>query len=153
MCSACRTGLPANSISGLPTGVRPLTYFDLDMTTPLTFPRMVATLPSSWSWWWGGGQNGLWVADNQCVGDSCRLTAMVAQEYRRVCTDGGGDVGFGDCAQERPFLEVYGACPSGTQSGDNILPWWFGEATQSPPSRGPPATRLPRGRPASSAMT
>ncbi|TMW79123.1 conjugal transfer protein TraN [Thauera sp. UPWRP] len=129
-----RTGLDVQCIPDRPASQQhfrvtdrgtPPTYFDLDMTTPLTFPRMVATLPRSGSWWWwGSGQNGLWVADNQCVGDSCRLTAMVAQEYRRVCTDGGGHSGLGDCALERPFLEVYGACPSGTQSGDNILPWW-----------------------------
>ena len=129
-----RTGLDVQCIPDRPASQQhfrvtdrgtPLAYFDLDMTTPLTFPRMVATLPRSGSWWWwGSGQNGLWVADNQCVGDSCRLTAMVALEYRRVCTDGGGDSGLGDCALERPFLEVYGACPSGTQSGDNILPWW-----------------------------
>ena len=103
-----------------------LAYFDLDMSAELTFPQRVATLPRSGSWWtWlTSGQNGLWVADNACTGDSCQLTAMVAEEYRLVCT--GGDTSDGSCTQEPPFLETYSACPAGTQSGDNILPWWLG---------------------------
>ncbi len=34
-----------------------------------------------------------------------------------------GDAGDYSCTQVRPFLEVYGACPIGTQSGNNILTW------------------------------
>jgi len=96
-------------------------FFDVDMTTPLVFPHKVAALPNT-SYGWADGPNGVWVVSNQCVGDACHLTAMVANDYRLVCSSGGGDSG-GVCTQERPFLEVYGACPGGTQSGDNILTW------------------------------
>jgi len=100
----------------------PQTFFDVDMTTPLVFPRKVAALPNTP---YGGadGPNGVWVVNNQCVGDACHLTAMVANDYRTICTGGGGDGGDYSCTQVRPFLEVYGACPGGTQSGDNILTW------------------------------
>ncbi|THF64933.1 conjugal transfer protein TraN [Pseudothauera nasutitermitis] len=102
-------------------GGTPLAYFDVDMGTPLVFPQRVATLPNTGAGW-GGGQNGAWVADNQCVGDACRLTVLIAREYRLVCSgeEYGYDIG-GNCEQVRPFLEVYGACPAGTQSGNHIL--------------------------------
>lgn len=94
----------------------PLTFFDVDMTAPLTFPERVAPLPNSSSWWWfGGGPNGLWAADKQCVEDSCRLTALIAQEYRLVCDSEGV------CTQQRPFLPTYGPCPASTQSGDHLV--------------------------------
>lgn len=96
----------------------PLAFFAVDMTTGYVFPQMVAQVPGGD--WWGGGRNGFWVANNRCNGDDCRLTGFIAQEYRQICTGGGGDAGDATCTTERPFLEVYAACPAGTQSGDNI---------------------------------
>ncbi|WP_038213252.1 type-F conjugative transfer system mating-pair stabilization protein TraN [Xenophilus azovorans] len=98
--------------AGVPVG-----FFDVDMTTALVFPQLVAPLPGG-DWW--GGRNGFWVANNRCNGDDCRLTGFIAQEYRQICTGGGGDSGDANCTLERPFLEVYAACPTGTQSGDQI---------------------------------
>ena len=100
----------------------PQAFFDIDMTTPLVFPRQVAALPNT-PYGWADGPNGVWVADKQCIGDACHLTAMVANTYRTICTGSGGDGGDYSCIQVRPFLEVYGACPAGTQSGNNILTW------------------------------
>ncbi|MBX9611076.1 MAG: type-F conjugative transfer system mating-pair stabilization protein TraN [Hydrogenophaga sp.] len=100
----------------------PQAFFDIDMTTPLVFPRQVAALPNT-PYGWADGPNDVWVADNQCIGDACHLTAMVANTYRTICTGSGGDAGDYSCTQVRPFLEVYGACPIGTQSGNNILTW------------------------------
>lgn len=100
----------------------PQAFFDVDMTTPLVFPRRVAALPNTF-FGWADGPNGVWIVDNQCLGDACHLTAMVANDYRTICTGSGGDGGDYSCAQVRPFLEVYAACPTGTQSGNNILTW------------------------------
>lgn len=100
----------------------PQAFFDVDMTTPLVFPRRVTALPNTF-FGWADGPNGVWVADNQCLGDACHLTAMVANDYRTICTGSGGDAGDYSCAQVRPFLEVYAACPTGTQSGNNIQTW------------------------------
>lgn len=99
-------------------GGTPQAFFDVDMITPLVFPRKVATLPGSN--WWGGGQDSVWVADNQCVGDNCRLTAMVASDYRQVCSGGGDSM---DCTTEVPFLKILADCPAGTQIGSNIQFW------------------------------
>ena len=103
----------------------PQAFFDIDMTTPLVFPQRVAALPST-PYGWADGPNGVWVADKECIGDACHLTAMVANTYRTICTGSGGDAGDYSCTQVRPFLEVYGACPIGTQSGNNILTWTGG---------------------------
>lgn len=100
------------------SGGAPVGFFDLDMTTALVFPQMIAPPPGGD--WWGGGRNAFWVARNQCTGDECRLTGFIAQEYRQVCSGGGGDADDMSCTSERPFLEAYGACPAGTQSGDQI---------------------------------
>jgi len=100
----------------------PQAFFDIDMTTPLVFPRQVAALPNT-LFGWADGPNGVWIVDNQCLGDACHLTAMVANDYRTICTGSGSDGGDYSCAQVRPFLEVYAACPTGTQSGNNILTW------------------------------
>lgn len=96
----------------------PQAFVDVDMTTALVFPQMVAALPPSGLP--GDGPNGVWVVGNQCVGDNCALTAMVASDYRQVCTGSGGDVDNITCTQVVPFLKVYATCPAGTQSGDNI---------------------------------
>lgn len=96
----------------------PIAFFDVDMTTAYVFPQMVAQVPGGD--WWGGGPNGVWVANNRCSGDDCRLTGFIAQEYRQICTGGGGDASDMACTSERPFLEVYAACPAGTQGGENI---------------------------------
>jgi conjugal transfer mating pair stabilization protein TraN len=96
----------------------PLAFIDVDMTTGLVFPQMVASLPATEAW--PGGPNGLWVVNNQCTGDACHLRGFVAQAYREFCT-GGGESSDPVCTTERPFLEVYGACPDGTQHGDLIV--------------------------------
>ena len=99
-------------------GGAPVAFFDVDMTSAYVFPQIVAPLPGGDPM--GGGRNGLWVANNRCNGDACRVTGYVAQEYRQVCTGGGGESGDMQCTTERPFLEIYGACPAGTQRGDRI---------------------------------
>ncbi|UEC01783.1 type-F conjugative transfer system mating-pair stabilization protein TraN [Burkholderia vietnamiensis] len=120
MAVQCKPDLPASAQHFRVTSSgSPLVFFDVDMTTALVFPRMVAQLPNTGGWW-GGGQNGFWVANNRCTGDSCRLTGFIAQEYRQICTGSGGDSGNYACTNERPFLEEYATCPAGTQSGDNI---------------------------------
>ncbi|CAM3345948.1 type-F conjugative transfer system mating-pair stabilization protein TraN [Paracidovorax anthurii] len=116
----CKPDLPASAQHlRVTNGGVPLAFFDVDMTTALVFPQWVAPLPDTP--WWAGGRNGVWVANNRCAGDSCRLTGFIAQEYRQICTGGGGDGGDSACTTERPFLEVYAACPAGTQSGDHIV--------------------------------
>ncbi|HRI17758.1 MAG TPA: type-F conjugative transfer system mating-pair stabilization protein TraN [Burkholderiaceae bacterium] len=89
----------------------PLAFFDVDMTTPTTFPVMVTVLDS-----WTG--TGVWVADKSCTGAKCSLTAMIAAEALEYCT-GDADTGY-SCTRVEPFLKTYGACRPGTQSGDNI---------------------------------
>ena len=96
----------------------PVAFFDVDASSGLVFPRRVADLPAPA--WPPGGPNGLWIVNNQCYGNNCRLTGLVAQEYRQICTGSGGDSGDLTCTNERPFFEVYAACPAGTQSGDTI---------------------------------
>lgn len=120
MAVQCAPDLPASAQHlRVTSGGTPLAFFDVDMTTALVFPRMVAELPGT-GLGWGNGRNGFWVANNRCDGDSCRLTGFVAEEYRQICTGGGGEAGDGSCANQRPFLEVYAACPAGSQSGDHI---------------------------------
>jgi len=102
------------------SGGIPQSFFDFDMSAGLVFPRMVATLPDTPSAE-GDGLNGVWIVNNQCVGDACNFTAMAAKEHRRVCTGSGGVEGDPICTQERPFFEVYQDCPEHTQSGNNIL--------------------------------
>jgi conjugal transfer mating pair stabilization protein TraN len=97
----------------------PEAFFDVNMMAPLVFPGRVAILPDT-APYWGDGPAGVWVVDNQCVGDGCQLTAMIASATRTVCS-GGGESSDAVCTQARPFLEVYAACPAGTQSGDKIL--------------------------------
>ncbi|MCB2020383.1 MAG: type-F conjugative transfer system mating-pair stabilization protein TraN, partial [Burkholderiaceae bacterium] len=97
----------------------PLTFFDVDITTPTTFPVMVAVLETSYSWITGQPiRTGVWVADKSCAGGRCSLTAMIAAEALEYCT-GDADAGYA-CTSVEPFLKVYGACRPGTQSGDNI---------------------------------
>jgi conjugal transfer mating pair stabilization protein TraN len=104
----CRPDQPASAqhfrVSS--SGAAP-TFFDVDMSTALVFPEMVASLP--------GNNVGFWVAGNQCSGDACRLTGFVAPTSRQVCSGVEGT-----CTTQLPFLEVYAGCPAGTQSGDHI---------------------------------
>ena len=97
----------------------PLAFFDVDMTTPVVFPQMVAVLSTTYSYMTGTEiRTGVWVADKSCSGDTCSLTAMVAAERSETCT-GNADSGF-TCTSVEPFLKHYAACRPGTQSGDNI---------------------------------
>lgn len=115
----CKPDLPASGQRiRVSSAGAPIAFLDLDMTTALVFPQMIAALPGGEGW--GGGRNGFWIAGNQCNGDDCRLTGFIAQEYRQICTGAGDDAGQMSCTSERPFLEVYDACPAGTQSGDQI---------------------------------
>ena len=95
-------------------------YVDVDLDSGWVFPRMVAKLPPP-DTALSNGQNGVWFVDNLCVGDNCHLTALIAQEYRRICADGSPDPGDQSCPKVRPFLEVYDDCGVGTQSGNNIV--------------------------------
>ena len=97
----------------------PLAFFDVDMTTPVVFPQMVAVLSTSYSYMTGQQiRTGVWVADKSCAGATCTLTAMVAAELQETCS-GSGDSGY-TCTSVEPFLKRYAACRAGTQSGDNI---------------------------------
>ena len=97
----------------------PLSFFDVDMTTPVVFPQMVSVLDTTYSMVSGQPvQTAVWVADKSCSGSTCSLTALVAPERAEVCT-GGGESGF-SCTSIEPFLKTYAPCRSGTQSGDNI---------------------------------
>ncbi|MFT3815742.1 MAG: type-F conjugative transfer system mating-pair stabilization protein TraN [Acidovorax sp.] len=95
----------------------PVAFFDVDMSATYVFPRLVAQMAFGAGY---GGANGVWVANNRCNGDDCRLTGYLAQERRQVCEGTSSDASDMSCTTERPFLEVYGACPAGTQSGDRI---------------------------------
>jgi conjugal transfer mating pair stabilization protein TraN len=100
------------------SGGTPVAFFDVDAGSGLVFPQRVADLPApSWP---PGGPNGFWIVNNRCNGNDCRLTGFIAQEYRQICAGGGGEGGEGPCTNERPFHEIYAACPAGTQSGNNI---------------------------------
>lgn len=115
----CKPDLPASAQHfRVTSGGVPLAFFDVDMTTALVFPQMAAPLPDT-GWWLGSGRNGFWVVNSQCAGGDCRLTGFIAEEHRQICTGGGGD-SDAVCTTERPFLEIYAACPAGVQSGDNI---------------------------------
>lgn len=115
----CKPDQPASAQRmRVTSGGVPVAFFDVDASSELVFPQRVAPLPTPA--WPPGGPNGVWIVNNRCNGDDCRLTGFIAQEYRQVCTGGGGDSGDGTCTNERPFLEVYAACPAGTQSGDRI---------------------------------
>ncbi|WP_428422664.1 type-F conjugative transfer system mating-pair stabilization protein TraN [Methylibium sp.] len=97
----------------------PLAFFDVDMTTPVVFPQMVAVLSTNYSSMTGLPiRTGVWVADKSCAGTTCSLTAMIAAESQETCT-GSGDSGT-TCTSVEPFLKRYAACRAGTQSGDNI---------------------------------
>ena len=89
----------------------PLSFFNVDMTTPVVFPQMVALLADN--------DTGIWVADKSCTATTCSLTAMIAPQARQTCT-GGGDSSDITCTTIEPFLKRYAACRAGTQSGDNI---------------------------------
>ena len=88
---------------------KPLAFFDVNMSAPVTFPERVATL--------GSGKS-VWVADRSCTGDACSLTAMIAAESIDECS-GSLDTGY-TCTSVTPFLKTYAACRAGTQSGDLI---------------------------------
>lgn len=97
----------------------PLSFFNVDMTTPVVFPEMVAVLSTTYSGSTGQPiRTGVWAIENSCAGDTCTLTAMIAAEAQETCT-GSYDSGM-SCTSVEPFLKVYAACRSGTQSGDNI---------------------------------
>lgn len=96
-----------------------LTFFDVDMTTPVLFPQRVAVLePTYFSMTGQPIRTGVWVADKSCASGSCSLTAMIAAESLETCT-GDGDSGY-TCTRVEPFLKSYAACRAGTQSGDHI---------------------------------
>jgi conjugal transfer mating pair stabilization protein TraN len=57
----------------------PLSFFDVDMTTPVVFPQIVSVLDTTYSMIDGQPiRTAVWVADKSCSGSSCSLTAMVA---------------------------------------------------------------------------
>lgn len=93
-------------------------FLDVDADAGWVFPQIVAPLPTPA--WPPGGTHGVWIVDNHCTGNACQLTGFVAQEYRQICTGGGGESGEASCTVQRPFLPVYADCPAGTQSGDRI---------------------------------
>ncbi len=97
----------------------PLSFFDVNMTTPVVFPEIVAVLGTSTATITGLPiRTGVWVADKSCASSTCSLTAMIAAEVQESCT-GNSDWGY-VCTSIEPFLKSYAACRAGTQSGDNI---------------------------------
>ncbi len=97
----------------------PLAFFDVDMTVPVVSPQFIAAIGSSYSWMTGNEiRRGVWVADKSCTGDSCSLTAMVADEFREECS-GSPESGL-NCTTTYPFVSTHAACVAGRQSGDNI---------------------------------
>ena len=84
-----RTGLDAQCTPDRPETAQhfrvtqdgsPLAFFNVDMTTPVVFPQMVAVLSTGYS---VDGQpitTGVWVADKSCAGSTCSLTAMIAPD-------------------------------------------------------------------------
>ncbi|PZQ01884.1 MAG: conjugal transfer protein TraN [Variovorax paradoxus] len=91
-------------------------FFDADVAAGYVFPQPVQTLVSED---WRIGLRHLWFVDNRCSGNDCQLTGFIAEPLRRICTSQGD--GPESCADERPFFEVYSACPAGTVSGDHIV--------------------------------
>jgi len=101
-------------------GGNPLAFFDVNMTTPVAFPEMVAVIGTTYSMLDGRPiRTGVWSADRSCTGNSCTLTAMVADEVREWC-DGDWERGM-NCTTTEPFNRVYAACRAGTLSGENIV--------------------------------
>ena len=77
----------------------PLSFFDVNMTTPVVFPEMVAVLGTSYSGTTGLPiRTGVWVADKSCVGNTCSLTAMIAADSQETCT-GSGEIGRASCRE------------------------------------------------------
>ena len=123
-----RAGLDAQCLPDRPDAAQhfritqdgtPLSFFDVNMSTPVVFPELVAVLGTSYSGMTGLPiRTGVWVADKSCTGSTCSLTAMIAAEVQESCT-GNGDSGL-TCTSVEPFLKTYAACRAGTQSGDNI---------------------------------
>ena len=97
----------------------PLSFFNVDLSTPVVFPEMVSVLGTTYSSATGlPVRTGVWVADKSCAGSTCSLTAMIAAESQESCT-GSADSGY-TCTTVEPFLKIYAPCRAGTQSGDNI---------------------------------
>lgn len=94
--------------------------FDADMTLAAKLPTPVATIGT------GAGMDGtpihvyVWMVDNRCSGDTCSLTALVAPDRIETTCSGNLQDGLA-CNYQYPFVYEYGACPDGTQSGDNII--------------------------------
>ncbi len=97
----------------------PLAFFDVDMTRPVITPQKVAVIGTSYSFpSFTPTETDVFVADRSCTGDTCSLTAMIANDPSVSCTGGWEDM---TCVTIHPFLDVYAACPAGTQSGDNLV--------------------------------
>ncbi len=118
--SAGRVGLDAQCLPDQPDTAQrfrvtqdgnPLAFFDVDMSTPAVFPAKVAVIDTRTG-------AAVWTADRACTGSHCSLSAMIASDSQFHCT-GDFDAGY-TCTSIEPFLKVYAACRSATQSGDNI---------------------------------
>jgi conjugal transfer mating pair stabilization protein TraN len=98
---------------------KPPVFFKVDMTRPAVFPEMAVVLDTSPSMLTGQPiRTGIWIVDQSCTGETCRVTALIAAEKREVCS-GSPEAGH-SCTSVAPFLKRYAACRPGTQSGDNI---------------------------------
>ena len=97
----------------------PLAFFDVNMTTPVVFPEIVAVLETNYSGMTGQSiRTAVWMADKSCAGNTCSLTAMIAAELLETCS-GNAESGV-SCTGVEPFLKFYAACRAGTQTGNNI---------------------------------
>lgn len=94
--------------------------FDADMTTAARLPIPVATVATTFGMDGSAINVQVWMVDNLCTGDTCTLSALVAPDRIETTCNGNLQDGI-SCSYQYPFIYQYGACPAGTQSGDNIV--------------------------------
>jgi len=100
------------------SGGNPLAFFDVDMTQVVVSPQKVAVIGTSYNWpSFTPSETAVFVADRSCTATTCSLTAMIATDPVETCT---GNWDSMTCVTVHPFVDVYSACPAGTQSGDNL---------------------------------
>ncbi|MCW5611697.1 MAG: hypothetical protein KIS83_13625 [Rubrivivax sp.] len=81
----------------------PLSFFDVDMTTPVVFPQIVSVLDTTYSTIDGQPiRTAVWVADKSCSGSTCNDCDGGPAEVWHM---GGGGSGY-NCTSVEPFLKV-----------------------------------------------
>lgn len=111
----CKPDQPRQRMRATDRQAQPL-FFDLDVGARRVFPEAVQSLPPV-EWW--QMPRAVWIVDDVCNGNDCQMTGFIAEPLRRICRAEGDAPEV--CTDERPFFEVYGACPAGTLRGDHIV--------------------------------